>query len=281
MMSVLCQTRGLPHHTLTTAAAAWGQAQISWYGWKLRGRSRLALLCSVLPLLSRNCTCRSVWSFLAALSSFILLCICLALFEAIFTAQVKLSISLYKNKHYFDIRKEGWQGEKQYFPHGNEGWQFLQHSDLLFCSLKVWKWRGQERVCLFRHSFFDQRHSLWRMEYWIPFAVSLYLSTFESGSSLWTLWNMSIPPTSPLPFFPDIGIFKGHHTAWPEKWGVLKCPWHWLTYTRPCWEIGQKLGITLKLEGCILTPRSWVGDTGGGIHSHVWPRYKCRCNLPY
>lgn len=186
---------------------------------------------------------------------FFLLCIFLTIFASCFTVQAKLSISLYKNKHHFVIRKEGWQ-MKKYFPHGNEGWQFLQHSDLLYFFLRVWKWRGQERVCLSRHRFSDQRHSLWRMEYWIPFAVSLFLSTFESGCSLWTLWNMSIPPTAALPFFPDTGIFKGHDTAWPEKGGAPKHPWPLLTYTRPCWKIGRELGITLKLVGCIFSPQA-------------------------
>lgn len=94
------------------AAAAWGQAQVSWYAWKLRGRNRLALLCCILPHLSRNCTCSSIYSCLAGLSGFFST-LCLTLFEANFTVQVKLSISLYKNKHYFDIRKESWQGKKK------------------------------------------------------------------------------------------------------------------------------------------------------------------------
>lgn len=103
-----------PQRLMRAAAAAWGQVQVSWYGWKLRGRNRLALLCCILPHLSRNCTCSSIYSCLAALSGFFST-LCLTLFEANFTVQVKLSISLYKNKHYFDIRKESWQGKKKVF----------------------------------------------------------------------------------------------------------------------------------------------------------------------
>lgn len=154
----------------------------------------------------------------------------------------KVKFYLFKNKScYFDIRKEGWQKKKKrIFP--TETWVGSSRSTVIFhtfpSSLEV---KGtRERVCLLRCSFFDQLHSLWRMEYWIPFAVRLCLSAFESVCSLWTLWNMSIPPTSPLPFFPDIGIFKGHHTAWPEKRDVLKCPRPLITYTWVCREIGQK-----------------------------------------
>lgn len=185
------------------------------------------------------------------------------------------------NTSIFDIKRDCWQKrekkKKKDFLHGNGGWQFPWHSNLSYFFLQACKWRGQERVCLFRSSSFDQSHSLWRMEYWIPFAVRLCLSAFESGCSLWTLWNMSIPPASPLPFFPDIGIFEGHRTAWPEKQGVLKHPWTFITHTSLCRESWWKY-CSSRFGGLYCHPKL-VGRRCRRGKVDVWLRFEFKNNL--